>query len=163
MAKEAHGADLVENFELGPLGFAPRAVVVFFLFAGFVEIFDFLGELEDAVFNGVDGGMEVDVVVIFIDGTLLAFAGLLTRVTDRMSQNQACLGGAETDTAKSLSSLSLPQSLRRSFCCIPRSRARSSLGRLRGPVQPNLARVRAMVTNAECIIRASITSTCRVS
>ena len=33
-----------------------------------------------AVFDGVDRGMEIDIVVIFIDRSLLAFANLLTRM-----------------------------------------------------------------------------------
>ena len=135
MTEEAHGADFVEDFELGPLGFAPRATVVFLFFAGLVEVFDFLCELEDAVFDSIDGGVEVDVIIIFVDWTLLAFAGFLARVANKMSGCQVPLGGRKTDTAKSLSSLSFPQSLRRSFCCIPKSRARSSLGRLRERVQ----------------------------
>ena len=32
------------------------------------------------IFDGVDGGMEIDVVVVFIDRSLLAFANLLARM-----------------------------------------------------------------------------------
>jgi len=70
---------------LGPLGFAAGTVIVLFFFAGFVHVFDFLRELEDAVFDGINGGVEVDVVVVFIDGALLAFTGFLARVTDNRS------------------------------------------------------------------------------
>ena len=40
----------------------------------------------------------------------------------------------KTHTANSLSSLNFPHNLRRSFCCIPSSNARSSLGNLHGGI-----------------------------
>ena len=83
MTKEAHGTTFVEDFKLGPLGFAAGTVVVLFFFAGFVQVFHFLGEFEDAIFDGVDGGVEVDVIIVFVNRALLAFAGLLARVTDK--------------------------------------------------------------------------------
>ena len=77
----AHGGDAVEDFELSPLRLATGAVVIFFLLARLVEVLHFLGEVEDAVFDGVDSGVEVDVIVVFADRSLLAFAGFLSGVT----------------------------------------------------------------------------------
>lgn len=57
-------------------------MVVLLFFAGFVHVFDLLGEFEDAIFDGVDSGMEIDVVIVFVNGPLLAFSSLLARVTD---------------------------------------------------------------------------------
>ena len=68
MAQKAFWGDLVENLELGILCFTSRAVVVFLFFGRLVEVGDFLGEVEYAVFDGVDGEMVVDVVVVAVDG-----------------------------------------------------------------------------------------------
>ena len=82
MAEElAHGRDAVEDFELCPLCLATRTVVVLFLLAGLVEVLHFFSKVEDAVFDSVYGGVEVDVVVVFANGSLLALAGLLSGVS----------------------------------------------------------------------------------
>jgi hypothetical protein len=65
------------------LGFAARAVVVLLFFTGFVHVFDLLGKFENAIFDGIDSGVKVDVVIVFIDGPLLAFTSLLARVSDK--------------------------------------------------------------------------------
>ena len=81
MAKElAHGGDTVEDFELSPLRLATGTVVVLFLLAGLVEVLHFFGEMEDAVFYGIDGGVKVDVVVVFTNGALLPFTSFLSGV-----------------------------------------------------------------------------------
>ena len=131
MAFEPKGAYFVEDFELGPLGFAGWTVVILFFFTGLVHFFYFLGQAEYAVFDGVDCGVEVDVVVVFVYWALLSFADFLAGVAVVVFVS----GGSGMEpkvsyTASSLSSFNFPHSFRRSFCCIPSRCARSSLTNL---------------------------------
>ena len=57
MTFEPKGAYFVEDFELGPLGFAGWTAVILFFFAGLVHFFYFLGQAEYAVFDGVECGV----------------------------------------------------------------------------------------------------------
>lgn len=68
----------VEDFKLSPVGLATWAVVVFALFAGFVHILDLFGDVEDSVFDCVDGGVIVNIVVIFVDRAYRIFSGFLS-------------------------------------------------------------------------------------
>ena len=52
---------------MSPLSLALGAVEVFLLLRWLVELFDFLGEGKDAVFDGIYGCMEIDEAVFFVD------------------------------------------------------------------------------------------------
>lgn len=77
VAFKSFRAKFVEDFELSPIGLATWAVVVFALFAGLVHVLDFFGDVEDSVFDGVDSGVIINIIVIFVDGAYRIFSGLL--------------------------------------------------------------------------------------
>ena len=90
VAEETIGEGFVEDFELGVLRLAAGAVVVFLLFGGLVQVGYFLGEVEDAVLDGVDGEVVVDVVVVSVDWAGGVDLYLLTLLAGRYER---CCGG----------------------------------------------------------------------
>lgn len=72
---------MIKDLQLRPLGSTSRTVVVFLFRRGFVCILDPFGEMIHSVLYGIDGSMEVDVVVVLIDGPYKSFTGFLARVS----------------------------------------------------------------------------------
>jgi len=80
--------------------------------------------------------MKIDVVVLPIDGSLLAFTVFLPCVaiispSGTAAKNSIRLPNLHTYVVIIRSSLNLPHSFRRSFCCMFKTRASSSLGSLK--------------------------------
>ena len=76
MALEAHWAIFNNSLKLGPLCLTLRAIVVFLLMSRLVELFYLLGQAVDSVFDGIYGGMEVNVIIVFTDWPLHSVANL---------------------------------------------------------------------------------------
>lgn len=86
VADETCGTHIVQHLESRILGQASWAVVVFLLFVGFVQILHPFGEVEDAVFDGVNGCVEVYIIVVLVDRPLLALTSFLTRMATKNDQ-----------------------------------------------------------------------------
>lgn len=88
MTQEAFWADIVQDLKFSPACLATRALVIFPLFGGLVQVLHLLREEENFELDSVYGLMKIDVVVLPVNGPLLAFTVFLPCVAISLRQAQ---------------------------------------------------------------------------